>query len=196
MSSYAPPESPRGSVKGSVLQSRLDFVRRERGPEAVVSVLARVSDADRAVLTRALLPFAWYPFETNDRLDESIAAEFGVGEQVFLLLGEASARDNLTSASQLQYIRDKNPHALLKQTSTIYKVYYDTGYRTYERVSDTEAVLRTLEAVSFSRGDCLTVVGWHKQAIEMCGGLDARVRELHCRARGDELCEYTCTWRA
>ncbi|HVS31365.1 MAG TPA: TIGR02265 family protein, partial [Thermoanaerobaculia bacterium] len=65
---------------------------------------------------------------------------------------------------------------------------------TYERVSDTKGVIRTFEANIVSRNDCLTVAGWHRKAIEICGGKNARVTETQCRARGAEICEYVCEW--
>jgi uncharacterized protein (TIGR02265 family) len=184
----------RGNVKGSVLQSRIGFVRRQRGDDCVARVLERLPESDRAVLAGLILPFAWYPFETNAHLDQAIVDELGRGDTVFRELGAASADDNLTSASQLHYIREHNPHALLKQATGIYGVYYDTGRRDYERVSDTRAVLRTYESLSFSVADCATVVGWHVRAIEMCGGRKVRVTEPKCRALGGECCEYVCEW--
>jgi uncharacterized protein (TIGR02265 family) len=184
----------RGNVKGSVLQSRLAFVRRQRGDEGLARVLARLPEAERPAFERPLMPFMWYRFEANALLDAAIAAEMGGGDVVFRELGAASADDNLTSASQLQYIRERNPHALLKQASTIYRVYYDTGRREYERISDTKAVLRTYESESVSVADCATVVGWHARAIEMCGGRNVRVTEPHCCALGAKWCEYVCEW--
>ena len=184
----------RGNVKGSVLQSRIGFVRRQRGEECVASVLGRLPESERATLAGLILPFAWYPFETNEHLDRAIAEEMGRGETIFRELGAASADDNLTSASQLHYIRERNPHALLKQATGIYGVYYDTGRRDYERISDTRAVLRTHGSLSFSVADCATVVGWHVRAIEMCGGRNVRIAEPQCRALGGECCEYLCDW--
>jgi hypothetical protein len=181
-------------VKGSVLESRLAYVRDARGEAAVQRVLARLPEDDQLILGGMVLPFVWYPFATNQRLDRAIAEEFAMGDRIFLLLGEASARHNLQSQSQKSYIREKNPHALLKQTSAIYEVYYDSGYRTYERVSDGRAVLRTIDSESFSIEDCLTVVGWHQTAIALCGGRNASVIQTQCRARGATVCEYVCEW--
>ena len=76
-----------------------------------------------------------------------------------------------------------------------YQVYYSTGRREYERIADTRALPRTPQSESFSLEDCLTVVGWHETAIEMCGGLEVRVSETKCRARRDDACEYVCEWR-
>jgi hypothetical protein len=182
-----------GRIKGSVILSRLAFLKEKKGDDALSRVIARLPADDQKTLAAVVLPFTWYPFEISARLDLAIAEEMGQGDTLFRMLGQASARDNLTS-TQKHYVADRNPHALLKQASAIYGVYYDTGHRTYERVSDSKAILRTHDAQSFSREDCLTVIGWHEQAIEMCGGRNPRVVETRCRARGDSVCEYVCEW--
>jgi hypothetical protein len=179
-------------VKGGALLSRLGFVREERGDEGVQRVLARLPEADR-VACSPILTGGWYPFELNQRLDEAIAAEMGMGENVFLVIGEKSAVHNLSGAHRAM-LSPGDPHGLLRRTPQIYQMYYDTGRRTYDREADHKAVLRTYEAPTFSRHDCLTVVGWHRKAIEMCGGKNARVTETKCRAKGADLCEYACEW--
>jgi uncharacterized protein (TIGR02265 family) len=179
-------------VKGGALLSRLAFVREERGDEAVQRVMARLSESDRAACT-PILTGGWYPFELNARLDEAIAAEMGMGEDVFLEMGKKSATHNLTG-SHRALLSPGDPHGLLRRTPQIYQMYYDSGRRTYESLGDKKAVLRTYDAPSFSRHDCLTVVGWHRKAIEMCGGKNATVTETKCRARGAEFCEYVCEW--
>ena len=192
--SSSPPVKASGNVKGSVLASRLAFVREQRSDAVLARVLARLTPPDQAVLKGMLLPFAWYPFETNERLDRAIADELGLGEEIFLRLGAKSAEDNLTSASQRHYMDERNPQGLLKNTSAIYRVYYDTGHRNYVKMANNAAVLRTHESLSFSAADCLTVVGWYERAIQMCGGRNVRVVETQCRARGEPVCEYSCAW--
>lgn len=183
-----------GRVKGAVLRSRLDFVRAEGGSDLTERVMARLPERDRAILRGVLLPFAWYPFGINARLDLAIASELNGGDAAFRALGAASARDDLVASNHRHYLSERNPHALLKHTSAIYSVYYDTGHRTYERASDTRAILRTYASESYSREDCLTVVGWHEEAIAMAGGRAPRVIETRCRTRGDPFCEYVCEW--
>ena len=182
-----------GRVKGGALQSRIEFVREHRGAEGVERVLARLSEDDRAAC-RQILTGGWYAFELGERVDRAIADEMGMGDRVFLLMGEKSAVHNL-GKSHKAFVTDKDPHGLLKRTAQIYQAYYDTGRRTYERLSDTKAVLRTYESDTFSAPDCLTVVGWHKKALEMCGGIDVRVVETKCRTRGGDVCEYVCEWK-
>ena len=179
-------------VKGGALLSRLTFVKEQRGDEGVQRVLARLPEADRTACT-PILTGGWYPFALNQRLDEAIAAEMGMGEDVFLVIGEKSAEHNLTGAHRAM-LTPGDPHGLLRRTPQIYQMYYDTGRRTYEKVADNKAILRTYDAPTFSRHDCLTVVGWHRKAIEMCGGSKVRVSETKCRADGAEVCEYVCEW--
>jgi uncharacterized protein (TIGR02265 family) len=181
-----------GRVKGGGLQSRLEFVRDHHGEAGVERVMKRLSAADQEALQQ-ILTGGWYPFELNDRLDRAVAAEMGMGDKVFLLMGAKSATHNLGKAHKV-FITDKDPHGLLKRTAQIYQAYYDTGRRTYERAGDTKAVLTTWDSATYSAADCLTIVGWHTNAIEMCGGKDVKVIETKCRARGAAVCEYVCEW--
>jgi uncharacterized protein (TIGR02265 family) len=183
----------RGQVKGAVLHSRLAYVREKAGEEGVLRVLAKLPEEDRRILTSVLLAAGWYPFETNERLDRAISDEIGRGEGVFRALGVASAAHNL-GAVHRNFLSKRDPHGLLRQAASIFRLYYDTGRREYERTGEKSAVLRTYDCASFSRADCLTVVGWHEKAIELCGGRKVHVSETRCRARGDSHCEYVCTW--
>ena len=179
-------------VKGGALLSRLNFVRRERGEEGAQRVLARLSAEDRHVVAQ-LLTGGWYPFELNERLDAAVAAEMGMGDKVFVLMGEKSAEQNLGGPHRA-LVCEGDPHGLLRRTPQIYQMYYDTGRRTYESLGDRKAVIRTYDAPPTSKNDCLTVVGWHRRAIEMCGGKNVRVVETKCRAAGGDICEYHCEW--
>jgi uncharacterized protein (TIGR02265 family) len=182
-----------GSVRGGVIASRLEFVRSERGDNAVQRILSRLSDADRALFGGTINADGWYPFPAGERLDALIAEEYGGGEAIFRTMGIRSAEHNL-GATQRLFVEGRDPHGLLRSASTIYRLYYDTGSRTYQAVSMRRAVLRTLQSRTFSRFDCLTVMGWHEKAIEMCGGREPRVTHPKCRAKGDAWCEYVCEW--
>jgi uncharacterized protein (TIGR02265 family) len=181
-----------GRVKGGAVQSRLEFVRDHKGEDGVERVLARLSTEDRNACNQ-ILTGAWIPFDLNERLDSAIADEMEMGEAVFLLMGEKSAAHNL-SKSHKAFITDKDPHGLLKRAPLIYQAYYDTGTRSYEMLGEKKARLVTRDSRTFTRHDCLTVVGWHRKAIEMCGGNHVRVTESKCRTSGAEVCEYVCEW--
>jgi len=182
----------RGCVKGTVLLSRVALVQARAGQAGLQRVLARLPAVDRELLTGIVLAVGWYPFEVNERLDAAIARELG-GEVIYRELGGQSARDSL-GATLKNFARSRDAHGLLKHVAQLHRLYKDTGYMTYEWVDKTSAVLRTFECRSFSAADCLTNLGWHEKAIELCGGRNPRAVETMCRVQGSRVCEYRCDW--
>lgn len=183
------------SVKGSVLRARLALVEELAASEGTRRVLARLSAADRGVL-ESLLASAWYPFELGKRLDQAIVEELGGGRpEFFEKLGEASAEKNLGATGvHRRFLVQGDPHAFLAKAPLIYSYYYDQGRRDYERTGENEALLTTRDALTFSAPDCLTVVGWHRRALAMCGADAPRVVEEECRALGGDVCRYRLRW--
>jgi uncharacterized protein (TIGR02265 family) len=180
-------------VKGSVLKSRLAFVEQHAGKDGVERVLASLSSEDRAAL-RNLVAIQWCPFELGKRLDDAIVQVVGQGKTTFFeRLGAASAETNLTTVHKA-FLTPGDPQAFLAKAPQIYKLYYDTGRREYAKAGPREAVLTTSEAETYSAPDCLTVIGWYRKALEMCGASEVRIVEEECRARGGKTCRYRISW--
>jgi uncharacterized protein (TIGR02265 family) len=180
-------------VKGAVLKSRLLFLEEHFGKEGVSKVLDSLSADDRAVF-RLILPVVWYPFALGERLDDAIVRVLANGDtQFFERLGEASAERNLGTVHR-GFLRPGHPHEFLEKSPSIYKTYYEVGRREYMKTGPTSAVLTTHDAEIFSAPDCLTIVGWHRKALEMCGATGVRIRETECRAKGGKVCRYEVSW--
>ena len=180
-------------IKGSVLKSRLGFVEEIGGPDAVKRVLAALGEEDRKALA-SVLTVKWYPMELGTHLDHAIVQVLGGGSSdYFERLGAASADRNLTTVHKA-FLTTGDPHGFLARTPAIYSLYYEKGRREYQKTGDKTAVLTTYDAEVFSAPDCLTVVGWHRRALEMCGATGVRVVEDECRARGGAVCRYKLSW--
>lgn len=180
-------------VKGSVLKSRLAFIEQHGGADAVERVLASLPPADRIAL-RDLVAVQWCPFELGRRLDDAIVAVLGGGRpQFFERLGAASADANLGGVHKA-FLTPGDPQAFLAKAPQIYKLYYDTGHREYRALGPTAAELTTRDAETFSAPDCLTVVGWYRRALELCGAASVKIVEEECRARGGTVCRYRISW--
>jgi len=180
-------------IKGSILLSRLALVREIDAATGVARVLARLPEADRAVLQNPLAS-SWYPFDLGRRLDDAIVEVLGGGRiEFFERLGAASADANLSGVHK-SFLKVSDPHAFLAKAPTIYAFYYDQGRREYERTGEREGVLTTYDAATFSAPDCATVVGWYRRALEMCGAAKPVVVEEECRARGAAVCRYRVSW--
>ena len=188
-----------GNVKGTLLIARMKYLRAQ-GAEASERVLRRLSQADQGVLRGMLLPSTWYAADLLLRFEMTIAAVLARGERrlLFLDMGQFSADTNLGSNGvQRPYVKEGDPHFLLRNVPRMYASQHSDGTRTYEQTGATSAVVRHLQAGEASEADaddCLTVQGWLKRAIEISGGRDVRVEETQCRARGGSSCEFTCRW--
>jgi predicted hydrocarbon binding protein len=134
---------------------------------------------------------AWYDIRIELTLDKAIAK--AISPNAFLDLGRTSAEKNLKQY-QSDFVEPGNPHGVLSFAPQIYRLYYDVGRRTYEKLGPKHAVLRTFDAKTVTEEDCQTVVGWHERAIELSGGTAVKVKETQCRTRGHQHCEYECMW--
>ncbi len=183
------------SIKGSVLRTRLALVEELAPKDGLERVLSRLTPGERDALT-SLLASAWYPFEVGKRLDQAIVDVLGAGRpEFFEKLGEASADKNLGPGGvHRSFLVAGDLHAFLAKAALIYSYYYDQGRRDYEKTGDAEAVLTTRDAETFSAPDCLTVVGWYRRALAMCGARAPRVDEEECRAKGGSVCRYRLSW--
>jgi uncharacterized protein (TIGR02265 family) len=180
-------------IKGVVLLSRRQFVKDHFGEDAWEKVLQALPAEDRAEL-EAIFAAKWYPFEIGKRVDQAIVDVLGAGqESVFEDLGVKSAQRNLEKEHWI-FLAPGNPQAFMKKAGLIYRFYYDTGYREYEETGPNSGVMTTHEAESFSAPDCLTVIGWYKEALRRCGAKNVEVVEEECRARGGDCCRYVFSW--
>jgi hypothetical protein len=114
---------------------------------------------------------------------------------LFERMGAASAQTNLTTVHKT-FLTPGRPHAFLAKAQPIYGFYYETGRRAYEQTGEHSGVLTTYDAETYSVPDCLTVVGWYRHALEMCGATGVEVVEDECRAKGGAVCRYQVRWSA
>lgn len=181
-------------IKGSIIKSRLEFVRREFGEEGLTKIMNLLPEEDQKILGR-LVAVAWVDFEVGKRLDEAIVKSLGGGSSRFFeRLGEASAEVNLGTMHSA-FLTDGDPGAFLAKAPQIYRLYYDVGWREYQPVGEREGLLITHEAETFSKTDCMTVIGWYRRALELCGATGVHIVEEECRATGGQVCRYRVTWR-
>jgi uncharacterized protein (TIGR02265 family) len=180
-------------VKGLVIYTRREFVQENFGEGAWDKILSVLEPHDRDALSM-IVASKWYPFETGERLDRAIVRVLGGGRGgVFEEIGAKSARRSLTNEHEA-FLTPGDPQAFLKSAGIIYRYYYDTGYREYTETGPTSGVMTTYDAETFSAADCLTVIGWYKVALQMCGAKNVRMTEEECRADGGSCCRYRISW--
>ena len=180
-------------IKGAVLKSRLAFIEEHAGKDGIQRVLGVLPPGDQRTL-RMLFTSNWYPFELGRALDDAIVRVLGGGRADFFeRLGEASAEKNLSTVHS-GYLTKGDGHGFLAKSPSMYSLYYEAGRREYQQIGPKEGMLTTYDAETFSAPDCLTVVGWYRKALEMCGVQRPRVVEEECRATGGKVCRYRVKW--
>jgi hypothetical protein len=182
-------------VKGNVLLSRIAFVQKHFGEAGWEKVLAALPPEDARLYSGLVAPVGWYSFETGKRFDDTIVRVLGNGDpKAFEQIGASSARENLSTVHK-SFLSPGDPQRFMSKAPVIYGFYYDTGRRTHEATGPNSCVLTTHDADEFSEVDCMTVLGWHKEALTMCGAQDVTGVQEKCRARLDDTCRYVFRWR-
>jgi hypothetical protein len=182
-------------ISGVVLLARKAFVKEHFGDGAWNRVISTLSEDDQGFFKGLLVHAGWYPFDIGERLDKAIVSLLGKGDpKIFEEIGVKSAMENLSGVHK-SFLTPGNPQAFLAQTGMIYKFYYNTGSRKYEKTGPNSGVMITEGAETFSIPDCLTVVGWYKQALKMCGAKEVNIVETACRAKGSPHCRYELSWQ-
>jgi uncharacterized protein (TIGR02265 family) len=182
-------------IKGLVILSRKEFVKEHFGEEAWDQILGQLPQEHRQMITETFLSTQWYPFEIGDHIDKAIVQVLGKGDNlVFEQLGAKSAQKSL-SKEHRSFLAAGDPQSFMKKTGTIYKFYYDTGYREYKATGPNSGVVTTYDAETYSLPDCLTVIGWYKEALKMCGAKKVEMAEEECRASGGSCCRYRVEWK-
>ncbi len=187
---------PHANIKGTLLIARMKYLRA-RGAEESERVLRRLSAADQQALRGMLLPSSWYPAGLLLRLEMTTAAILSRGnrKQLFLDMGRFSADTNLgPSGVQRPYVKEGDPHYLLRNVPRMYSAQHSGGVRRYEEIGPKEATILTVAGEEPNAEDCLTAIGWLKRAIELSGGKIVTVEETSCRANGAGSCAYACRW--
>ncbi len=119
------------------------------GQGAWEKVMEGLSQEDRQLIGESILSSQWYPFEIGDHIDKAIVKVLGKGDSlVFEQLGAKSAQKSLAKEHRT-FLSPGNPQSFMKKTGSIYKFYYDTGYREYQATGPNSGVITTHEAETY-----------------------------------------------
>jgi hypothetical protein len=181
-------------IKGTVISARKEFIKEHFGEDAWEKVMKTLPSSHQDQLRGNILSSTWYSFEIGKALDNAIVKVLGGGNlSYFEELGAVSARKSLAKEHK-SFLTKGDPQGFLKKAGIIYKFYYSTGYREYKETGPQSGIMTTFESETYSAPDCLTVIGWHKEALKLCGAKQVNVVEEECRTKGGKCCRYRFQW--
>jgi len=186
------------NVRGSVITSRLKWVRDRFGEPGVRVLKGALSPGNRARIEARIQPHEWAPFELYLEVTTEIDRLWGRGDLALAKdLGRASADFALPTILKM-FLRFGSPSYTIGKAAKLWSVHYDSGTLETLEIHDAEGdgcqlTLRDFETPH--RAHCLTVLGWSERTIELSGGQLLWGRELACRANGDDVCRFAARWR-
>lgn len=183
------------NVKGSAFSSRIRWVRLKQGEEGLQELRASVSEELGSVLKEGAVMSRWYPFDWFVELNLAIDEIFGKGDRALVKdLGRHGADTNLTTIYRLFY-KVGTVKWIIARASRLWGMHYDSGRMHIQDFPGKEVALRIDDFDTPHRVHCLSVLGWAERSVELSGGTEVAVRELSCRASGDESCYFRGSWR-
>jgi predicted hydrocarbon binding protein len=181
-------------VKGLVLKTRIDYVRKTYGDEAWGKLVASLSPQARAAVRGDVLVSTWYPLSVSVEMLVAIDQMFGAGDLALCReMGRHSARIALSSVYK-SFSIEKDMHFVNRMTPLIWNQYYDSGEMTIETTKG-RACIRIRGFAEPHPALCLGILGWLEGANEAWGVEDVKVEETTCSTRGQGCCTFVVTGR-
>jgi hypothetical protein len=177
-------------VKGILLKSRLDFLERNFGADAIERLLPHLKGEAKELFsdTKKIRATSWYDFEINKELDETIRRVLVKGDAgVFWRMGAFTNEFQTVSSSRHAY---HDPWKYLAVHISVLPRFWKPGRAELIRVDDGEAIIRIHDLRS-TRHYCLTNLGFFHTGLEMAGATEVEVVETQCTEDPKvQYCEY------
>lgn len=181
-------------TKGSLLAARLRYLDVRHGQEGRSRVLAALSPATRTLLEAPPDADVWVPFEALVELTKTIDDVLGTGDLALAAdTGRFSA--DLVLGGMRDALTASGPIFLFRQAPSVWHQHYDSGTVEGGLLSRSHGVFRVVGFDAPAAAHCASVRGWIARTLELTGILDVVVDHVYCRARGDDSCQYDCSWR-
>ena len=181
-------------AKGSTLIATMDFVRAEKGPEVLASVMARIGEDDRRQIEGSS-PTAEIPFDLVVKLWHAVDDEIRETDPTWV---ERSGGHSIEFTGVRLYggiLRKASPVEFLTQRVSLFRLYYHPGNMEVVEEDEEYAVLRL---VGFDQADplfCRRQTGGLSRALREAGGLEPETSHVRCVSEGDAFCEWELRWR-
>lgn len=182
-------------VKGLVLRARKEYIEKQFGAETFERIIEAASPEARAVLREEIMISSWYPLLALIEMAAGLDRLHGHGDMATSrAMGRTAALTALQGVHQ-SFAREHDPGFVIRMSPLLWGQYYDSGRAEAESAGPESALVRILDFQDPHRAICLGVIGWGEAAIEVWGGVDARIEERKCRVWGDDCCEFVWSWR-
>jgi Protein kinase domain len=194
--SFERPNTHGARIRGSLFAHIPRFVKEHFGLERWSEFLGRLDPVATQAYATDMEPLAWYPFRVVASAVDAIVdmSEDVQAESTLIKL----ARHNLDSATTLIFraiFKTGSPEFMVSRSKQVWKKYYSSGQMRVVYAEKGKASVQLVDfpemTSNYNRG-VLYGIGF---VIVKAGGHITRQEITRNTCRGDELNEYTYTWR-
>lgn len=179
-----------GRVKGGMVRSHLEWVRRTMRQGSLDEVLQRLPPAVAAEVS-TVLPASWTSFESLILLDRAIAAVSGAAGTM-RELGRFSAQQNLSTTYRA--FRRADIPDFFRRSAALHDQFQDFGREEYVAVGERAGRIIHRDYSCFSPDYCESAAGYYEEVMKMHGGERPVVEHPQCVARGAPECVFELRW--
>jgi predicted hydrocarbon binding protein len=175
------------NVKGSKISSKLAFVEKHYGPQALQQLLGSLSSEDRASLAN-VIDLKWYPFELYDHVLRAIVSVNAKNDESVLdRIGAHSAEHQLNNIYSAYKREDLI--RMFRNMVPMHAHMNDPGQMEVTIGGAAACTIIVTEPRSTASA-CRVSRAFYKRVAEMAGAKDVRVNETTCTSRGDDACRF------
>ena len=182
-------------VKGTLLLAAIEHLEQTHGREVLEKVVSGLPPEVRSRLRGVVLPVAWFPLETYERLLESAEGVLGEGDGAAALeIGAATAGRDLPTTHRL-FMQSATPAMALSRIPQLWRTYHSRGEVEITQVPAGGWRLEIRDLSPDTYLHAMAMCGFYQKLLELAGARDVRVALLSSRGRGDDRTITSLRWR-
>jgi hypothetical protein len=182
-------------IKGTTIQSRLEYIRETLGKECETEALNSLKKKYGETAAGIILPMSWYPLSMDDAICLFIKSRSGLpGEKSFQELGRHSA------AAHLKFFKvalgsAKTPGEVIAKMPILNRSYVrNYGEMTLADSGPNHAELMIAGHPETFRSVCSSTVAYIAEMCSLVVGVSVRGSEPACLCHRHDHCSYRFEW--
>ncbi len=181
-------------VKGAAIRGVLKYVKSSGLTGGIGSVVAALPVEARTAFEAPILVSHWYPYQAFAALLEELDRRFEHEKDLFHQYGRWSARQDAGTIFRLVSVF-ASVERLLPMSTLFWSRHCDSGRFETTQVQKGGGVGLLRGFPEIHPLHCRLLTGWIEGMVTVVGAGEVHVQHTRCVHRGDELCEFTGTWR-
>lgn len=181
-------------IKGTAWIGMNEYFQKLGGPEGIRKVMDSLSEADRAVLSKPILPVTWVDYQAY--MNYVLAADRILGKGDFETAKAAAlhnARKGLNGPYKI-FISIATPKFVVGGVLRFWRQYFDRGTMQAHWQGERNGRLEITDFPDIPLHHEICNTPHMEEALRICGCKNVRFVHTRCIARGDASCIFEASW--